>query len=94
LDALPGGGLINVVLEYEGDSWLTLRVADNGCGLPTSLGERIFEPFTTTKETGLGLGLSICKRIALAHGGTISGANRAEGGAVFTLRLPAAVHSP
>jgi two-component system, NtrC family, sensor histidine kinase HydH len=90
LDAIPDGGSIRVVVEYEGDTWLTLRVADDGSGLPAALGERIFEPFTTTKETGLGLGLSICKRIAEAHGGSLSGSSRAEGGAVFTLRLPAA----
>jgi signal transduction histidine kinase len=88
LDA--GGGLIEVSLERDGDGWLALRVADRGCGLPAALGERIFDPFTTTKETGLGLGLSICRRIASAHGGTLAAADRAGGGAVITLRLPAA----
>jgi signal transduction histidine kinase len=88
-DALPGGGTITVRLQCEAGGWVALQVADSGCGLPAALGERIFEPFTTTKETGLGLGLSICKRIAAAHGGTLAGANRPEGGAVFTLRLPA-----
>jgi signal transduction histidine kinase len=42
----------------------------------------------TTKETGLGLGLSISKRIIESHGGEISAENRPEGGAVFTIRLP------
>ena len=42
----------------------------------------------STKETGLGLGLSICKRIVEAHGGRIDAADRPEGGAVFTVRLP------
>jgi len=89
LGAMASGGVITVGLEAAGDGWLTLRVADSGCGLPAALGERIFDPFTTTKETGLGLGLSICKRIATAHAGTITGANRPQGGAVFTVRLPA-----
>jgi signal transduction histidine kinase len=65
-----------------------LVVSDTGCGLPGGLGSRIFAPFVTTKETGLGLGLSICKRIVEAHGGTIRGDNRPEGGAVFTVELP------
>jgi signal transduction histidine kinase len=88
IDAMPGGGTITVELA-DGDGWLSLQVADNGCGLPGELGEHIFDPFTTTKATGLGLGLSICKRIASAHGGTLMGSNRTTGGAVFTLRVPA-----
>jgi signal transduction histidine kinase len=89
LDAVASGGAIRVGLENGADGWLTLCVADTGHGVPDSLGARIFTPFVTTKETGLGLGLSICKRIAEAHGGEITAANRPEGGAVFTLRLPA-----
>jgi signal transduction histidine kinase len=88
LDAVPKGGSIEVGLEREDDGGMSLRVVDNGSGLPVALGDRIFTPFTTTKETGLGLGLSICKRIAETHGGAITAANRPEGGAVFTLRLP------
>jgi signal transduction histidine kinase len=65
-----------------------LRVSDTGGGLPASLGQRIFEPFVSTKETGLGLGLSICKRIVEAHEGEIRATDRPEGGAVFTVRLP------
>jgi signal transduction histidine kinase len=86
LEASPAGGAIRVTLA-QGDGMAELQVADRGPGLPPELGERIFDPFTTTRETGLGLGLSICKRIAEAHGGSITGANRPEGGAVFTLRL-------
>jgi signal transduction histidine kinase len=96
LDAVPQGGTIRLGLRKEGDKWLTLAVADTGCGLPASLGAEIFEPFVSTKETGLGLGLSICKRIVEAHEGEIQAANRPEGGAVFTVRLPclAAVSQP
>jgi signal transduction histidine kinase len=46
-------------------------VIDTGGGLPAGLGQRIFEPFVSTKETGLGLGLPICKRIVEAHEGEI-----------------------
>jgi signal transduction histidine kinase len=94
LDAVRPGGVIQVTLGEGPSGGLILRVADSGGGLPASLGSRIFAPFTTTKETGLGLGLSICKRIAEAHGGTISAANRPEGGAVFTLGLPPAEGRP
>jgi signal transduction histidine kinase len=93
LDALPSGGTIWVQVEMKEDSaeeenWLLIRVIDNGPGLPANLGQQIFEPFFSTKETGLGLGLSISQRIVEAHGGTLTAANRSEGGAAFTVRLP------
>jgi signal transduction histidine kinase len=88
LDATGSGGVVWVDLRDEADGWLRLRVSDNGKGLPAVLGNQIFFPFITTTETGLGLGLSISKRIIESHGGEISAANRAEGGAVFTICLP------
>jgi signal transduction histidine kinase len=88
VDATASGGTIWVDLGAEPDGGLRLRVADNGKGLPAALGNTIFTPFVTTKETGLGLGLSISKRIIELHGGEIAAENRPEGGAVFTIWLP------
>ncbi len=88
LDAVPQGGTIWLGLRRENGKGLTLSVADSGGGLPAELGTQIFEPFVSTKESGLGLGLSICKRIVEAHEGEIHATNRPEGGAVFTVRLP------
>lgn len=98
LDALPRGGRIGVELALEKSSseaadaipqeWLVLRVHDTGPGIPAGLGERIFEPFVSTRETGMGLGLSICRRIVEAHHGQIAAGNRPDGGAEFTVRLP------
>jgi len=88
LDAMPAGGTITLTLESGADGWQTLRVSDTGVGLPTTLGPQIFTPFVTTKETGLGLGLSICKRIAEAHGGTLTAEDRPGGGAVIIFRVP------
>lgn len=68
---------------------IQLEVADRGPGLPANLGERIFEPFVSTKETGTGLGLPICKRIVEEHGGVLLAEDREGGGAVFIVRLPA-----
>lgn len=68
--------------------WLAVSVADDGPGIPPGMKESLFEPFVTTKETGVGLGLSICQHVAAAHGGTLRARNLPEKGAEFTLLLP------
>jgi two-component system sensor histidine kinase HydH len=65
-----------------------LRLADTGPGVPEELREEIFNPFVTTKKTGVGLGLSIVSKIIDGHGGTIHVENAPGGGAVFTLFFP------
>jgi two-component system sensor histidine kinase KdpD len=75
-----------------------LEIADRGAGIRAGDEERIFERFFRRSEPGVpgvGLGLAICRAIALAHGGTLSARNRISGGAAFRLVLPApAVSSP
>jgi signal transduction histidine kinase len=94
LDAAPDGGTISVEIESTGagangsPGWVTVLVSDTGRGLPSELGSKIFEPFVSTKPTGIGLGLSICKRIVESHGGQIDAVSRPLGGAEFTIRLP------
>ncbi len=65
-----------------------LRLADTGPGVPEKLREEIFNPFVTTKKTGVGLGLSIVSKIIDGHHGSIRVENAAEGGAVFTIFFP------
>lgn len=90
LEVQPNGGHIRVLLApgKDGNSGVVLRVEDGGPGLPPELGDRVFEPFVSTKETGVGLGLSVCRRIAESHGGTLTAESRPDG-ATFTLSLPA-----
>jgi signal transduction histidine kinase len=92
LEAIRDGGTVRVGLTAvpAGDDpgGVCLRVEDTGPGLPASLGPDIFAPFVSTKPSGIGLGLSICKRIVEAHGGVITAADRPGGGAVFEVRLP------
>jgi PAS domain S-box-containing protein len=76
------------LVQGGGEGWVELGVADNGPGLPPDFGDRWFEPYTTSKVKGTGLGLAVVKKIAEEHGGSIRAENRAQGGAVFTLRLP------
>jgi signal transduction histidine kinase len=76
-----------------GRLWVELSIADNGPGLPAGFDERWFEPYTTSKQRGTGLGLAVAKKIVEEHGGSIRAENRAGGGAVFTVRLPCDTHS-
>lgn len=67
---------------------LRVSVTDRGAGIPTSVMGRIFEPFYSTKKSGLGMGLAICRAIVRAHGGELWAENNPERGATchFTLR--------
>jgi two-component system sensor kinase FixL len=65
-----------------------VEVTDSGSGIPEDVAERLFQPFVTGKRGGMGIGLSISKRILEAHGGTISARAAAGGGTVFTVSLP------
>jgi two-component system, LuxR family, sensor kinase FixL len=66
-----------------------MRVIDTGVGLAPDIAERLFEPFLTTKKSGMGLGLSICREIVEAHGGRVSVLANVPAGTVFSVTLPA-----
>ncbi len=68
----------------------TLTVSDSGPGITPEAMPRLFEPFYSTREGGLGLGLSLCETLASNMGGTLTAANLARQGATFTLTLPVA----
>jgi signal transduction histidine kinase len=85
------GGTLRVearMATVNGREGEQLVLADTGPGIPDALREEIFNPFVTTKKTGVGLGLSIVSKIVDGHGGSIRVENSAQGGAVFTLFFP------
>ena len=88
LDAIGRGGELAVRIEPANRGEAVVTVADSGSGIPPAVRERLFEPFVSTKESGTGLGLTICRRIVEDHAGRIEAADKASGGAVFTVRLP------
>jgi len=89
LDALRERGNIGIDLQVAPGEQICLTVSDSGPGIPPEMMSRLFVPFASSKPTGTGLGLSISRRILEEHGGTITAANLPEGGARFTITLPA-----
>jgi PAS domain S-box-containing protein len=85
VEAMPSGGTITVRL-YRSIAYVCLEIADTGTGVPEGID--IFEPFTTTKPQGTGLGLGIVREIVSAHGGVVSYRSTPQAGAIFTVSLP------
>ncbi len=93
LDAMPGGGTIAISTaeeEFKGQPYITVKIKDTGEGIPTDRLPKIFEPFFTTKisKRGIGLGLSISKKIMEDHGGFITVESKVGMGSGFSLYFP------
>jgi len=87
VDAMPDGGKL-LVSSAGSQKELSISVKDTGVGIAQDELKRIWTPLHTTKAKGIGLGLSICKRIVEAHGGSISVESVVGKGTTFTLKLP------
>jgi C4-dicarboxylate-specific signal transduction histidine kinase len=109
LDQIVHNLLMNALQAVEklppGERWLTLTVsahgargqldvADTGPGIAPEVLPRIFEPFYSTREGGLGLGLSLCETLATTMGGSLTATPNEPHGAVFALSLPLAGVTP
>jgi len=84
------GDTISLQTKLRDNGDVELAVVDTGCGVSEEVAKVLFSPFSTTKESGMGMGLSICRAIITAHGGHIDFFNNDEGGATFFFTLPAA----
>jgi C4-dicarboxylate-specific signal transduction histidine kinase len=80
---------VDIETRKRDDGSCVVAVTDRGPGLAPELRANVFRPFVSTKEQGLGLGLAICRSIALAHGGTLAFDDGRSGGARVVLTLPA-----
>lgn len=74
--------------EPESNNLMMITVRDTGPGIPGEIAEQLFRPFVTTKPGGMGIGLSISKRIVEAHGGDMIVSSNPAGGATFRFTLP------
>jgi PAS domain S-box-containing protein len=83
----PGQRIINVATERRSDGLTQISVSDNGDGLEPESAKRVFESFFTTKKTGIGMGLSICRSIIEAHGGRIWVESEPTRGTTFNFTL-------
>ena len=84
---MPDGALVIEAVQTE-KGFITVSVSDTGSGLAPDVAARLFQPFTTTKEAGMGVGLSICQSIVEAHGGKVWWETNVPHGATFRFRLP------
>jgi signal transduction histidine kinase/ABC-type uncharacterized transport system substrate-binding protein len=76
------------------DTDVRLRVSDNGTGIEADQLKHLFQPFWSTKPSGMGMGLAICRSIVASHHGSIAASNNPEGGATFLVTLPSAAKPP
>jgi signal transduction histidine kinase len=79
-----------VISASKSEQFIQLSVSDNGAGVPDEFKSHLFELLSTTKQTGMGLGLWLCKHIVTRYGGSIHYEDAAGGGARFVVKLPAA----
>ena len=94
VQAMPGGGTVQVEVKLLGDRQIEIAVHDRGVGIPKELAERVLDPFFTTKAQGHGLGLALSYSIVTKHGGTlVIDSKPGEGTSVF-VRLPCCEAEP
>jgi len=83
-----GRRALTVATKPAPGNMVEVSIADTGPGLPLDIRAKLFEPFVTTKASGLGIGLSICRVIIEAHGGRLQAEDNPEGGTIFRFTLP------
>ncbi len=94
VEAMPGGGDLTIRSRFHGTNdeggagALRLSVSDTGCGIGGEHLKRVGEPFFTTKTTGTGLGLPVCKKIIEAHGGSLTIRSKPNEGTTVEILLP------
>ncbi len=90
MDAMPQGGLFRIKVFRNKNNQVVITLTDSGTGIDEEVMDNIFDPlFSHKRKHGSGMGLSICRQIIKAHGGSITAGNATEGGTVINIYLPA-----
>ena len=87
-EVMPAGGIIKISARELEEERIEIILTDTGPGMAEEDIKLVFKKFFTTKEKGVGLGLSVCRQIIRAHNGSIRLLNRSEGGVQVLIRLP------
>ena len=89
IDAMMESATRSLTITTEAKSdMVTVSIADTGSGIEQTLAPQLFQPFVTSKQSGMGIGLSICRTIIEAHGGRIWFEPGHDGGTIFRFTLP------
>lgn len=88
VEAMECVGQIIISAQQEGNGPISVNFMDNGSGIEPDDIEKVFEPFYTQKDSGVGMGLAVCMRIITAHNGTIRASNRLGGGCSMNVQFP------
>ncbi|NOZ68696.1 MAG: PAS domain-containing protein [Deferribacteres bacterium] len=89
VEAMPGGGNLDIELSCQNNK-AEINIRDTGCGIAEDIKQKIFLPFYSTKENGIGFGLALVQKIIVSHGGSIEVDSTEGRGATFRITLPAA----
>ncbi len=88
MDLAPEARELTLTARCDDSAWVCLEIKDHGPGISAEAADHLFTPFFTTKAAGMGMGLAISRSIVTAHGGRLTGSNRPQGGATFSITLP------
>jgi PAS domain S-box-containing protein len=87
IEAMPNGGELQID-AFVVEETLEVRISDTGNGIPEQVMKKLFQPFQTTKKSGMGLGLLFCKNTIEEFGGTINAFSKENKGTTFTINIP------